>query len=420
MPSIDSSIQWFRDRQGKVTYSMTSRNGPSSFDCSSAVYYALIQGGFFPGSMRIGNTDSLYGDLERNGWTQLQPNAQGNFDTQKGDIFLWGKRGASGGGAGHTGMFTDANNVIHCAYGYNGIHTDNYDQLRGWNGYPQQTFYRYAGSSTPTPPYTGDTDQNVDIGSWIKFDKTYRVDDVQLIGGIWQVRTNELCPVDFTWEDNGIPAEPIVEVDNEGYATPDQNVDPGSLYKLPGKFQVLDLSPYKGRWIAMIQWNGLKFWVDIETATEVLSSDPGTATPGARPIAQPEQPPVTPEPPVEPETPPVEPEQPEEPTIEPPTEPEIKPIEEKPMAFTKEQQQELAIQTQSALDSNEFSPVISDRVKTIAYFVTDIAAIVSGLLLTVLAIFHIVDAVVAITLNAALVAALVGFKQTFRLSSKKQ
>ena len=100
---METAIKWFYDRLGRTFYSMTQRNGQVvngkyGFDCSSSVYYAIIAGGLIP-PMRIGNTDSMYGDLERNGWTRISPNSQGNFDTQRGDIFLWGKRGASGGGA---------------------------------------------------------------------------------------------------------------------------------------------------------------------------------------------------------------------------------------------------------------------------------------------------------------------------------
>ena len=93
---IDALINWFMARKGRVTYSMTYRNGPSSYDCSSAVYLALIEAGFLPKGSWVGNTDSLYGDLERNGWEKLPLDANGNADTRRGDIFLWGKRGASG------------------------------------------------------------------------------------------------------------------------------------------------------------------------------------------------------------------------------------------------------------------------------------------------------------------------------------
>jgi hypothetical protein len=76
--------------------------------------------------------------------------------------------------------------------------------------------------------------------------------------------------------------------------------------------------------------------------------------------------------------------------------------------------------TQGVLGANDFTPVINDQVKTIAYFATDTAAIVSGLVFTVLAILHIVDAVVAITISTAIATAMLGIKQTFRLSAKKQ
>ena len=421
---METAIKWFYDRLGRVTYSMTYRNGPSSYDCSSAVYNALITGGLLP-SMRIGNTDSMYGDLERNGWVKVGPNAQGNFDTRRGDVFLWGKRGASSGAFGHTGMFVNANDIIHCASGYNGIHVDNYDQIRGWNGYPEQTFYRYVGGgSAPVNP----VDQDLEVGSWIVFNPVYTVDDVQLIGGIWQVRTNALCPIDFTWDDNGIPAGPLVEVDNEGYATGDQNLNPGSQYVLPGKFQVLDLGEYKGRWLALIQIDGLKFWVDVETVTEVASNAPDRARPGNRPSvpqAPPTDPITEPEPekPVDNPTPPVEEPKPVEP--ETPTEPE-KPVEQPPkeetkVAFSQENQKELAVQQAKVLDANtDFTPAISDAAKTRAYFFTDIGIIVSTFAFTTLGLLELINPIVALGLNAALVTALLGVKQTFRLSAKKQ
>lgn len=409
---INQSIKWFTDRQGKVTYSMTSRLGPNSYDCSSAVYLSLIQGGFFPSGIWAGNTDSLYGDLERRGWVKV------SGARQRGDVFIWGKRGASGGAFGHTGLFVNSSDIIHCAAGYNGIHVDNHDWLRSINGYPEVTVYRYSGA------YEGDNDQNLDIGSTIRFDRPYTVNDVQLIGGIWQVKTDELCREDFTWDDNGIPAEPLVEVDADGFATPDQSLSPGSLYKIPGKFTVLDLGQHKSYWFALIQWNGLKFWVDVETATEIKTSEPGTPVPSQRPttppVISPETPPQPPQEPVEPETPEA-PTEPEEPTVPPVTEPKpTEPPKEEIMAFTQENQKELAVQTQKVLDANEFTPVISDNVKTIAYFATDIAAIVSLLVFTLLGILSVIDAVTALTINAAVTTALLGLKQTFRLSSKKQ
>lgn len=456
MTNIETAIQWFSGRIGTVVYSMVYRlgqliNGKPGYDCSSSVYFSLIAAGLLPAGTRIGNTDSLYNDLERSGWSQVPADANGYIAAKRGDIFLWGKRGASSGGAGHTGEFIDGDRIIHCSYGYNGIHVDNHDWLSAINGYPELTVYRYTSTSYTPPSVPGSpTDQILDIGSTIKFDRVYTANDVQLIGGIWQVRCNELCPRGFTWDDNGIPAEPLVEL-TDSYRTSDQELEIGSKFTIPGKFTVLDLGQSDGMWLALIEWNGLKFWVDVATATEIASSDAGAPTPGTRPVSPPvtnvqEIPDTSPKP--------VEPPQPTEPTIDPPitpapptddpvppadtnvpstnptpvTEPEpdepikeTKPKENKPMAFTQEQQKTLAINAQEVLDANdEFTPVISDKVKTIAYFATDILATLSALVLTLLAIAGLLDGTVAITIQAAVTAALIGLKQTFRLSSKKQ
>lgn len=302
MADINSSLAWFYDRLGKVTYSMTYRNGPSSYDCSSAVYYALIQGGFFPASTYIGNTESLFNDLERLGWTQVPADANDTVNAQRGDIFIWGVRGQSAGAFGHTGMFVDANNIIHCSYVYNGIHVDNHDWLSKINGYPHLTVYRYSGFT----PQNNPTDQILEKGSTVQFSKVYRADDVQMIDGIWQVRTNELCRNNFTWEDNGIPAEPLVEVDLEGYRTPDQELNPGSLYVIPGKFTVLDIDQVDGMWLGQFEMAGVKFWADVETLTEIRDSDPGKASPAVKPApVQPSQPVIVTPPVAPPVIPPV-------------------------------------------------------------------------------------------------------------------
>lgn len=324
MANIDSVIQWFEDRKGKVTYSMTDRRGPNSYDCSSSVYYALIQGMFLPSNTYIGNTDTLFGNLENNGWAQLQPNTQGNFDTQRGDIFIWGNRGDSIGSQGHTGVFIDADNIDHCSYGYNGIATSNYDWLHSINGNPPQTFYRYVGGEQT--PVNVPNDQVVEIGSYIKFTPTYTVDDMQTISDVWQIRTNALCPVGFTWADNGIPAVTVTEVDSENFATSDQVLDVGSKYIIPGKFLVSDVGQSGDRWLAKINCNGFDLWIDLETATEVASDDPGTPTPSQKPaptppISVPTSAPKPVEPPVF-SQPPVAPTPTPRPVVEPPKMPE--------------------------------------------------------------------------------------------------
>ena len=69
MSKIDQAIAWMEQRKGKVTYSMNYRTGPHSYDCSSAVYFALRDAGLLPQNIAIGNTETLFHDLESNGWT---------------------------------------------------------------------------------------------------------------------------------------------------------------------------------------------------------------------------------------------------------------------------------------------------------------------------------------------------------------
>ncbi|MBO0455825.1 KxYKxGKxW signal peptide domain-containing protein [Enterococcus hulanensis] len=108
-------VDWFYARQGKVTYSMTNRNGPNSYDCSSAVFYALIEAGYLNTGTWIGNTETLFsyeGKLFK---------AISSKDVRSGDIFISGKKGNSGGSAGHTGVATSNSKIIHCNYTDNGI-----------------------------------------------------------------------------------------------------------------------------------------------------------------------------------------------------------------------------------------------------------------------------------------------------------
>lgn len=324
---LEKALSWFYDRKGRVVYSMRDRNGPESYDCSSSEYHALIEAGLLPSTVAIGNTDSLFNDLERHGFVQVAEQSDGSIPTQRGDVFIWGIRGRSSGDFGHTGMFVDADNIIHCSSGYNGIAISNHDWLWALNGKPPVTVYRYVG--TPERVVNNPTDQVVEVGSWVKFDRTYRVDGLQFVAHMWQVKTDELCKVGFTWEDNGIPAGLVTEVDSEGYATDDQGLEPGSLYKIPGKFNVLDVGLSNGEWLAQVGAGGLTFWVDIETATEVGPDDPGTpnpsqrqknvevppSTPATQPAPTPEVPPVTP-----PQTPvPEQPQAPVQPPVAVPT-----------------------------------------------------------------------------------------------------
>lgn len=280
---MEKAINWFKARELSTVYSMEHRNGPQSYDCSSAVYYALKTAGLLPANTPIGNTDSLFGDLERNGFVRVPNDARGNVKVIRGDIFIWGKRGASGGASGHTGIFLNEDDIIHCNYGYNGITINNHNQIAMWNGYPELTVYRYVNKKALKKR---NRDQNLDVGSWIRFDQTYTVDDIKMVGGIKQIRTNKLCPIDFTWEENGIPVDMISPVDAEGYAIPRESIRKGTRYKIPGKFKIHDLGLHKTMWIGMVMFNKLRLFIDIKTTTEIDGSDPATKKPEKRPKIQ--------------------------------------------------------------------------------------------------------------------------------------
>ena len=123
MGDINKMIQWFKDREGKVTYSQANRLGPNSYDCSSAVYFSLIAGDFLPaGSM--GWTGSLHDTTLPSISNEIT-----RSECQKGDIFVskyWANEG-------HTGVFVDNQTIIHCNYSDNTISTTVADGRMGEN-----------------------------------------------------------------------------------------------------------------------------------------------------------------------------------------------------------------------------------------------------------------------------------------------
>ncbi|MDT2614042.1 peptidoglycan amidohydrolase family protein [Enterococcus dongliensis] len=108
-------LDWFYARKGKVTYSMANRNGPNSYDCSSAVFYSLIEAGYLSPNTWIGNTDTLF-SYEGKLFKAISRN-----EVRRGDVFVAGEKGSSGGAFGHTGVATSGNTIIHCNYKDNGI-----------------------------------------------------------------------------------------------------------------------------------------------------------------------------------------------------------------------------------------------------------------------------------------------------------
>lgn len=148
---LEAAIAWMWQRRkggpAPVTYSMAHRYGPHSYDCSSAVDAAFTSAGLWPED-GPDNTDSLHADFEKMGWTRVPQAAHGGYDVQRGDVFIWGRRGASGGAFGHIGIMLDSENMIHCNYGYNGITVNRHDDIWVANGRPVVYFYRPPAAPT--------------------------------------------------------------------------------------------------------------------------------------------------------------------------------------------------------------------------------------------------------------------------------
>ncbi|HEQ3167212.1 N-acetylmuramoyl-L-alanine amidase [Streptococcus pyogenes] len=138
----EKAIAWMGLKKGRVSYSMDCRNGPDSYDCSSAICSALIYAGASnPGWLL--NTEYMHDWLVQNGFELIADNE--DWDSQRTDIAIWGFRGQSAGAGGHVVMFIDADNIIHCNYANNNITIDNYNQTAAASGWMYSYVYRYTG-----------------------------------------------------------------------------------------------------------------------------------------------------------------------------------------------------------------------------------------------------------------------------------
>ena len=142
--NIETAIAWMRARQGQVSYSMDDRNGPDSYDCSSSIYYALTSAGAASAGWAV-NTEYEHDWLKKNGYELISENTP--WDAQRGDVFIWGRRGYSSGAGGHTGIFVDSDNIIHCNYRFDGITVNDHDDIWLYAGRPYYYVYRLTNSS---------------------------------------------------------------------------------------------------------------------------------------------------------------------------------------------------------------------------------------------------------------------------------
>ncbi len=447
---MDKVIEWFAQRQGRVSYSMINRNGPSSYDCSSSIYHALIYAGILPAGFRIGNTETEFVDLPKFGFQRIEADINGYIPTQRGDIFIWGKQGYTNGADGHTGVFIDQNNIIHCAYGYNGIHIDNHDKLAEINNTQYLTIFRYTGKpqNVPAPaPYVEKIDNEINVGSHFKFSQTFTVVETRINDGRKEARINELCPVGFTWEENGVSTDWLVKVDNEGYRI-GGDINTGDSVKIEGAFVAQEVVQNDNMWFAKINRGGIDVWVELTPATEIPAGEFGTRIENRpAPVQTPAEPVVEnhiadvskmveDKPEIVEKTPEIkgvisqnEDKKDmsqnivnEEKQEKAPEQPKIKAMPINERKFTEEEVKMIEDLQKKALDSvdnTEYTPAISEKAKTTVYFVADLGILVNMLVATicVIAMPNFTKEILAI--SGAVATAFAGLKPIFKLGAKK-
>lgn len=156
---VKEALKWLDDHhrhKGNYPYSMVKRNGNPGYDCSSAMYYALIAGGVLPKNTPIGNTETLF-KLKGKYLDEIYEYK----DVRAGDIFIRGGEGRSAGANGHTGMFYKKDGIIHSNYTNNGIsYNDNnsrIDYFLSRKRSPNERYFRprYPGATSTNAKATG-------------------------------------------------------------------------------------------------------------------------------------------------------------------------------------------------------------------------------------------------------------------------
>lgn len=176
--NMDTAVSNMRVlKNNGTTYSMNgSRTGADgTADCSGAVYASLNKSG---ASLSIGNTDSMFNDLPRIGFSKV------NAPFAYGDIFIFGIQGQSSGAAGHTGIFVDANTIIHCNYGANGVSIDNFNAVLANAGTPPYTVFRSPNANGGAQQPTGDATTQENTAE--NMDNSGEIEEYSYIG-------NRLC-----------------------------------------------------------------------------------------------------------------------------------------------------------------------------------------------------------------------------------
>lgn len=146
--SIDKTIEWmFAARRAGLNYSMhwKERVSDEYADCSSAVFRALMYGGFLDKGTWPGSTETLF-QMGAKGKVMYEIDES---EIRYGDIFVAGHPGGSLGADGHTGFILNRKNdtIIHMNYSADGVSiTPRKGRMGDGRGLPVR-YYRLVGAS---------------------------------------------------------------------------------------------------------------------------------------------------------------------------------------------------------------------------------------------------------------------------------
>lgn len=237
-----------------------SRTGADgTADCSGAVYASLNKAG---ANLPIGNTDSLFNDLPKLGFSKVAS------PFKYGDIFIFGIQGQSSGAAGHTGIFLDGQKIIHCNYGSNGVSIDDFNAVKANDGNPPFSVFRASTAQEPTQDATKEenTAENMDNSGEIE-EYSYIGDKLCIKG--WHFAsdsTNESSASNVDWNSMQSRAQFFVSICSElGFsknaslalcanAYAESRIDPAAL-------EPMEASGAQGH--GYLQWSYQYNWGDV-------------------------------------------------------------------------------------------------------------------------------------------------------------
>ena len=193
-----STVNWFINRRGLLTYSMLgSRNGADgTADCSGSISQALKEAGI--NIIGLPSTVTLGQQLANNGFYRVSINQ--DWDAQMGDIVLmsWGAdMSTSGGAGGHVGAMIDDTYFISCDYSTQGatgqaINTYPWNDYYAWNKPNYIEVWRYADTAPQTKNQANTAVQPQEKAY-------YEANEVKYVNGIYQIKCDYLAPVGFDW-----------------------------------------------------------------------------------------------------------------------------------------------------------------------------------------------------------------------------